>query len=63
MSAGLAEVLEAVLGELEVLGELDRAALITRLIAELPHLVEIYTRQRGLRMVADHVVIVDERQP
>ena len=63
MSAALAEVLAATLGELEGLTELGRAELIRRLITELPHLVDLYTKQRGLKLVADHVVIVDERKP
>ena len=61
MTLDLATVINELLGELEGLAELDRAELVARLVAELPALLDVYARQRGLKLEAQHVVIVDER--
>ena len=61
MTPDFATVINELLGELGGLAGQDRAELVARLVAELPALLEIYARQRGLKLEAQRVVIVDER--
>ena len=61
MTPDLAGVISEVLDEIDGLSELGRAELIRRLLEQLPMLLELYAKQRGLQLVAAHVTIVDER--